>query len=124
MFMLGCRAYLLLILMDLYLGRDDFSGLYERVRGTAIRERRPGQDATEAICRAVDLASIWYRKQVPCLQRSAATTCLLRRHGIAAELVIGAQSMPFRAHAWVEVRGQIVNDKPYIAELYAVLDRC
>lgn len=124
MFMLGCRAFLLLIVMDLDLGRDDFSGLYERVRRTPLRERQPGQVATEAVCRAIDLASVWYWKQVPCLQRSAAATCLLRRHGVAAELVIGAQSMPFRAHAWVEVKGQIVNDKPYIAELYAVLDRC
>jgi hypothetical protein len=124
MFMLGCRAFLMLILMDLDLGRGDFSALYERVRRTPPRECRPGQHATEAICRAVDLVSVWYWKQVPCLQRSAAATCLLRRHGVAAELVIGAQSMPFRAHAWVEVKGQIVNDKPYIAELYAVLDRC
>jgi hypothetical protein len=78
----------------------------------------------EAICRAVDLATIWYWKQVPCLQRSAAATCLLRESGVPAELLIGAQSLPFRAHAWVEVNGRVVNDKPYIAELYAVVDRC
>jgi hypothetical protein len=49
---------------------------------------------------------------------------LLRRHGVAAEMVIGAQRLPFKAHAWVEVSGQVVNDKPYIPELYEVLDRC
>jgi hypothetical protein len=61
---------------------------------------------------------------VLCLQRSAATTCLLRSHGVRALLVIGAQRIPFRAHAWVEVDGQVVNDKPYMHEIYAVLDRC
>jgi hypothetical protein len=110
--------------MDLYLARGDFSALYERVRLVRLRKRAESPEATEAICRAVDIASVWYWKQVPCLQRSAAATCLLRRHGVAAELVIGAQCMPFRAHAWVEVERKIVNDKPYISDLYAVLDRC
>jgi len=38
-------------------------------------------------------------------------------------MIIGAQQMPFRAHAWVEVGGRVVNDKPYIREVYAALDR-
>jgi len=39
-------------------------------------------------------------------------------------MVIGAQKLPFKAHAWVEVNEQVVNDKPYTREMYAVLDRC
>jgi hypothetical protein len=61
---------------------------------------------------------------VLCLQRSAATACLLRRYCVEAHMVIGAQQMPFKAHAWVEVGGRVVNDKPYVAEMYSVLDRC
>jgi len=61
---------------------------------------------------------------VLCLQRSAATTMLLRRHGAAAEMVIGAQVLPFKSHAWVEVDRVIVNDKPYIKEIYQELERC
>jgi hypothetical protein len=61
---------------------------------------------------------------VLCLQRSAATAFLLRRHGWSAEMVIGAQLLPFHSHAWVEVDGQVVNDKPYIAEIFQVLERC
>ena len=70
------------------------------------------------------MACIWYWKQVLCLQRSAATACLLKHHGVAAQMVIGAQQMPFKAHAWVEVGGRVVNDKPYTPEMYSVLDRC
>jgi hypothetical protein len=65
-----------------------------------------------------------YFKQVQCLQRSAATVCVLRQLGVPAELVIGAQPLPFRAHAWVEVRGVVINDKVSATENYAVLDRC
>jgi hypothetical protein len=39
-------------------------------------------------------------------------------------MVIGAQQLPFKAHAWVEVDGRVVNDKPYVPEMYTVLDRC
>jgi hypothetical protein len=59
-----------------------------------------------------------------CLQRSAAAACLLKRYGIPAQMVIGAKQMPFKAHAWVEVGGRVVNDKPYMPEIYAELDRC
>ena len=49
---------------------------------------------------------------------------LLKRHGVPAQMMIGAQQMPFKAHAWVEVDGRVVNDKPYMREMYAVLDKC
>ena len=80
--------------------------------------------AVERICSAVDMACIWYWKEALCLQRSAATACLLKQYGVLAQMVIGAQQMPFKAHAWVEVDGRVVNDKPYTPEMYAVLDRC
>jgi hypothetical protein len=39
-------------------------------------------------------------------------------------MVVGAQMLPFKSHAWVEIKGAIVNDKPYMLDLYTVLDRC
>jgi len=39
-------------------------------------------------------------------------------------MVIGAQLLPFKSHAWCEVRGAIVNDKPYLYDIYTVLERC
>jgi hypothetical protein len=48
----------------------------------------------------------------------------LRKHGIAAQMIIGVQHIPFSSHAWVEVNGRVIGDKTYITETYAVLDRC
>lgn len=121
---LGLKAYVLLIYFDLYLARGNFEALYEQVRQWPVRKGTPQANATERICAAMDMACIWYWKEALCLQRSAATTCLLRRYGVPAQLVIGAQQLPFRAHAWVEVDGRVVNDKPYMHEMYFVLDRC
>lgn len=118
------QAYSNLIYFDFYLARGNFAALYEKVRSCPIDMSAALPDVAGRICAAVDMACIWYWKEVLCLQRSAATTCLLKRHGIHAQLMIGAQLMPFRAHAWVEVDGRVVNDKPYVREMYAVLDRC
>lgn len=118
------RAYLRLIQFDLYLARGNFQALYCKVRGHPIRKIPAPVNAAEQICAAVDMACIWYWKEVLCLQRSAAITCFLKRYGVPAHMILGAQQMPFKAHAWVEVNGRVVNDKPYVREMYAVLDRC
>ena len=118
------KAYWKLVYFDFYLARGNFSALYEKVRNYRVRKNAPSPRAVEEICPAVDMACIWYWKEALCLQRSAATACLLRQYGVPAQLVIGAQRMPFKAHAWVEVEGRVVNDKPYTPEMYAVLDRC
>lgn len=118
------RAYMRLIQFDLYLARGNFNALYEKLRRCSVEEMPPTASAIEQICAAVDMACIWYWKEVLCLQRSAATACLLKSCGVPAEMIIGTQQMPFKAHAWVEVEGRVVNDKPYIREMYAVLEKC
>jgi Transglutaminase-like superfamily len=118
------RAYLRLIQFELILARENFKALHEKVRAYPIREVSAPVNGVEQICAAIDMACIWYWKQVLCLQRSAATACLLRRYGLPAHMMIGAQQMPFKTHAWVEVDSQVVNDRAYMREIYAVLDRC
>jgi Transglutaminase-like superfamily len=121
---LALRAYWSLIQFDIYLTRGNFKALHEKVRAYPITKVMPPAGATEQICAAVDLACIWYWKEVRCLQRSTTTTCLLRSYGVPAQMILGAQQMPFKAHAWVVVGEQVVNDKPYISEIFAVMDRC
>jgi Transglutaminase-like superfamily len=118
------KAYWKLIVFDSYLTRGDFCGLYQRVRTHRLQRVQALNDTIARICSAVDRASIWYWKPVLCLHRSAVIACLLKSYGVRAEMIIGAQHLPFKAHAWVEVDGRVVNDKPYTPELYQVLDRC
>jgi len=118
------KAYWNLVLFDFCLARGDFAALYGRLRNCAVTDKTPSAETVERICYAINMACIWYWKEVLCLQRSAATVRLLKRHGVAAQMAIGAQQLPFKAHAWVELGGCVVNDKPYMPEVYAVLDRC
>ena len=85
---------------------------------TEPAEARP---AAEAVGSWPDDPSIGAR----CLGRSLVLWFLLRRRGIDAELVIGAD-MPrggeLPAHAWVEVAGEPVNDAPDVRERFGSFD--
>ena len=117
-------ALLALLAFDLVLSIGGFGRLYRLVKRWKVRRRPADGGRVRAICGAVDRACTIYPKHALCLQRSAVAACLLRRAGIAAEMVIGCRKLPFMGHAWVEVGRQVVNDGPAVQELYAVLDRC
>ncbi len=121
---LAVESWFLLLYFDCLLHLGSFRRAYSAVRAAELGTRPVPKVASAELCRAVDLACVFYFKRVQCLQRSAATAVLLRRHGWKAELVIGAQMMPFHSHAWVEIDCQVVNDKPYMAEMFVVLERC
>jgi hypothetical protein len=103
--------------------RMGFARTYALVAKFPVVKRRPAEQATPRICKAVAEACVWYVKRVQCLQQSAVTTWLLRLHGVPAELVIGCRPVPVRSHAWVEVNGQVVNDRPQYQKFYRVLER-
>ena len=118
------ESWLLLLYFDGLMHFRGFQRLHAVVRAEQLRRVAKLRESGRELSHAVDLACVFYFKPVLCLQRSAATTALLRRHGWGAEMVIGAQLLPFQSHAWVEISGRVVNDKPYITEIFEVLERC
>ena len=96
---------------------------YIRHRGRARRTTPPGLVSPGSLVWAVDEACVWYFKPVFCLQRSAVATWMLRRHGFDGSLVIGYRPVPFESHAWVELDGLIVNDRPQYRKYFHVLER-
>lgn len=59
---------------------------------------------------AVAMAAALYPGRALCLERSLVLYYLLRRRGIPVTYCQGVQPCPFLAHAWVEFRGQPIND--------------
>jgi hypothetical protein len=118
------EGYWLLIRIEAVMLFRGLGALHRSVRKSLVRTRKRTITCADELCRAMDLACVFYPKRVMCLQRSAATTLLLRRYGIGAEMVIGAQMLPFKSHAWVELDGKVINDKPYVLEMYRPLERC
>jgi prolyl oligopeptidase len=118
------RASLCLLHTEWYMRRHKDRPLQSVLR--TPREPRAGLThySAKQIVHAVDIACVCYFKAVKCLQRSVALTMLLRRYGFPAEVVIGGRIIPAKFHAWVEIKGTVLNDKPYIPKLYMELDRC
>ena len=119
---LKTQAWVALIAFDLA-RLAGFVRLHDWVRHLRARRRRSSSASLEDIVWAVDEACVWYFKRAACLQRSVIATWLLRRHGLPAELVIGCRPLPFESHAWVELDGRVVNDRPQYPKVFTVLDR-
>ena len=117
------QSWFLLLLWDLVSRTFGFKGRRFFLRTPVSSPHYPSSFTSDRIVQAVKTASVLYFKDVWCLQRSIVTTYLLRRHGFPGELVIGAKFMPQITHAWVEIDGTVVNDRPYMIQQYQVLDR-
>jgi len=118
------KALFALLVYDMLgLGRN-FGRMHKLVSNWRVAERKPLQDTVEQVSQAVNYACIWYPKSVLCLQRSTVTTCLLRSYGVRAQMVMGAQKVPFKAHAWSEVNGRAINEPKDVQRIYGVWERC
>jgi Transglutaminase-like superfamily len=117
------RALFMLLVYDVLSAICPFQTLYAMVKGWEV-VGSPRPDTVDRICTAVNYACIWYPKQALCLHRSFVTTYLLRKNGVPAQMVLGAQRLPFKAHAWVEVDGGAINERSDVQAAYAVWDRC
>ena len=122
--MLFIRAWFALLAYEVLSAFCRFETIYSMVKDWKVASTPSGQDIIDRVCKAVNYACIWYPKQVLCLRRSFVTTYLLRKHGVPAHMVLGSQKLPFKAHAWVEVDGQAINERSNVQATYAVWDRC
>jgi hypothetical protein len=85
-----------------------------------VRRRVERVDANETCCmevvraveRAVAMAGALYPGRALCLEQSLVLYYLLRRQGVAVRYCHGVQPYPFEAHAWIEYRGEPINDVP------------
>jgi len=117
-------AFVGLLAFDLLLKFGGFQRLIRRVEHWPIASpRTSNRDICRRVRGMVDRAQMYYPKKAMCLQRSAVVTCLLRRRGIAAEMVLAAQSFPPKAHAWAEFAGEVINDRNSVKSEYRVLKR-
>lgn len=118
------QALFMLLIYDVLRLLCRFQTLYSMVKGWKVTGKAANSDIIDRVSMAVNYACVCYPKQALCLQRSFVTTYLLRKHGISANMVLGAQKLPFKAHAWVEVDGCAVNERSDVQATYAVWDRC
>jgi hypothetical protein len=114
----------MLIAYDALSTFSTFGRIRKMVEHWTVAHGPKDDDAINRVCTAVNYACSWYPKQVLCLQCAFVTAYLLRKRGVPAYMVLGAQKLPFKAHAWVEVEGHAINERSNVQATYAVWDRC
>ena len=119
--LLGCALALVavkLALMVVGFGRTFATGRWlVRRRGAEVVTPAVLSDAV----RRVALVAAFFPGRALCLEQSVTLWLLLRRRGIDAELRLGVQPYPFGAHAWVEHRGEPVNEDPEFVRTFTIL---
>lgn len=121
--LLAWRAWWSLFRTWRRLARLGFSAAYEEAARTPVSSGPVGLPAAlGAFARA---ENFFHMRKAPqdCLPRSLALFRFLRRCGIPAEHRIGVRRFPFGAHAWVEVDGRIVHDRPDQPRLFTTIAR-
>jgi hypothetical protein len=113
-----------LFFFDLTQALGGFGLVHQTVKEWPISKNQT-PNATQKLSEALSRAARFYPKNALCVQRSATLTCLLRSSGVPAETLIACRKFPFKGHAWVEVAGEVISDKPKVQTFYdSVLIRC
>ncbi len=117
-------AFIGLLAFDLLLKIRGFQSVVKKVEHWPTSEPHTTDfELCRRVRAIVDRAQMYYPKKAMCLQHSAVVTCLLRRRGVPAEMVLAAQEFPPKAHAWAEVNGEVVNDSQRVKAKYLELRR-
>lgn len=70
---------------------------------------------------ALNRACFYFPFRIKCLEWAVAYTHLAHRNQWRCNLQIGAQNIPFMAHAWVKTHNGVVEDDPTLPKSLAVL---
>ena len=117
-------AFLGLLAFDLLLKFGSFGALIEWVeRWPTVTPLTTDIEICRRVRAMVDRAQMYYPKKAMCLQHSAVVTCLLRRRGVPAQMVLAAHEFPVRVHAWSEVEGYVVNDQQNVKNKHREMRR-
>ncbi|MGH9511452.1 MAG: lasso peptide biosynthesis B2 protein [Terriglobales bacterium] len=117
------RVLASLLAVDAFGLTHNFARMRRFVVHREVAKKSPCHPTVLEVCKAINYACVWYPKRVLCLQRAIVTTCLLRGCGFRASMVVGAQILPFKAHAWTEVDEEPINERRAVRTIYQVLER-
>ena len=104
------------------------SGFIARCAGNTLLKRLPllhRRYGIERLCALADLAARVTYGSGRCLGRSLLILWLLKARGQPAELLVGVnkEDSLFHAHAWIEIEGRVIGDRPEMTDQFAILLR-
>lgn len=116
------KAFCLLIKIHWLMKRRGIGGILYHIEKLSKKKKSiPSELEIQKLANAIDAASLIYPKKTYCLAWAATFVIIARKKGWDSNLVIGIQSHPFYAHAWVEIDGKVIHDDPTIAEVLSII---
>lgn len=117
------KAYLLLFKVNWQLKRSGIKGILNQINTLPVALNRyvPHSNEIHRLENALNIASWLYPQKIVCLPWAATFTLLARKKEWNCKLVIGVRELPFYAHAWAELDGNIIKDDPIIACILSVI---
>lgn len=125
--LLVLHAYISLLRTDIELRLHGYRQMVNSIEKSRSQRGEPAYygNLSRAIyeARAIDLASRHHIVRARCLHRSITLHRWMCRRGVPCQLRIGVvkQQGQLKAHAWVEVNGQPIGDKPLDTAGFKVL---
>ncbi len=119
-------AYACLIQAHSILNKGKLPALLETLKRNGARNRHWNFQSIERsteLSHALVHASKFYRKKSWCLAFAGALALLHCRYRYPCDLVIGVQTMPFLAHAWVETADIVLHDNHELQTSLSVILR-
>jgi len=91
-------------------GFSSFADKLDRQLSDAKRDSGSKTANLAEIAAAMEWARLLFPFEAKCLPISIATARLARSFGIEANVVVGVQALPLKAHAWAQVGDGLIND--------------
>ncbi len=111
------KAFFVLAKVHRFLKKGEMKAGVEWMDSLLKPIRKNPRDAeVEKLAAAVDAATLLYPTKSYCLAWAMTFAVLSLKKRWNIDFVIGVQSSPFYAHAWVEQDGKVINDDPRVRE--------
>lgn len=123
---LSLRALAALPMTSLGLRLFGYNRTWRLLAASALRpgpRRDPGD--VDLVARAVNRAARRWPSEPTCLARSLVLWWFLRRRGWPADVWVGVrrEAAAMEAHAWVELSGRVLNDRPDVRDRYVAFEQ-
>lgn len=95
----------------------------KKYQESKVDYRIPSQIEIDAMTETLCAACLLFPWKTKCLEWSIALATLCLKARFCCDLVIGVQTPPFYAHAWVECNGKVIADSQQLPNKMAVILR-
>jgi hypothetical protein len=117
------EAYFWLSIVHLIIKLLGFYSLIKFIKNkkTSLVKNKIDRYNIESLSSALDKACFYFPIKTKCLEWAATLAIMCINRKLMCNLEIGVQNMPFAAHAWVKLDGEVISDSQNLPDSLAII---